>query len=133
MQAYAVCVPTWQSRAVLLQIVPGFRVGIVPVLGTMPSMFGMAAASHILCQLAEQPFNPEPIMEVTTLQFETQMARLLEREETKFGDCDSVAVDYNDVRLVSHDMHYSADALHTVFHQVTVTQVAPQVVRCAES
>ena len=74
----------------------------------MPSMFGMAAASHILCQLAEQPFNPEPVMEVTTLQIETQMARLLEREETKFGDCDSVAVDYNDVRLVSHDMHYSA-------------------------
>ncbi len=85
-----------------LQIVPGFRVGIVPVLGTMPSIFGMAAASHILCQLAEQPFNPEPIMEITVPQYETQMSRLLEREETKFGNTDGVTVDYDDVSLVIH-------------------------------
>ena len=71
--------------------------GIVPVLGTMPSMFGMAAASHILCQLAEQPFNPEPLMEITEQHFETQMARLLEREEMKFGNTDGVAVDHSDV------------------------------------
>jgi len=83
-----------------LQIVPGFRVGIVPVLGTMPSIFGMAAASHILCQLAEQPFNPEPIMAITVPQCETQMSRLLEREETKFGNTDSVTVDYDDVSSV---------------------------------
>ena len=34
---------------IILQIVPGFRVGIVLVLGTMPVMFGMAAASPIVC------------------------------------------------------------------------------------
>ena len=82
-----------------LQIVPGFRVGIVPVLGTMPAMFGMAAASHILCQLAGQPFNPEPVMDITVPQYETQLARLLEREEAKFGNTDGVAVDYNDVSI----------------------------------
>ena len=77
---------------------PGFRVGIVPVLGTMPAMFGMAAASHILCQLAHQPFNPEPVMEITGAQYETQLSRLLEREEAKFGSTDAVAVDFSDVR-----------------------------------
>ena len=87
------------SLRFVAQIVPGFRVGIVPVLGTMPAIFGMAAASHILCQLAEQPFNPEPIVNITEQHYETQMARLLEREETKHGDTDGVAVDYNDVSL----------------------------------
>ncbi|DBB11804.1 TPA: hypothetical protein ACH3X3_005959 [Trebouxia sp. C0006] len=86
------------------QIVPGFRVGIVPVLGTMPSIFGMAAASHILCQLAEQPFNPEPIMEITVPQYETQVSRLLEREETRFGNTDGVTVDYDDVVYVVRDV-----------------------------
>ena len=33
----------------------------IPVLGTMPAIFGMAAASYILCQLAEQPFTSEPL------------------------------------------------------------------------
>ena len=73
----------------------------MPVLGTMPAMFGMAAASHILCHLAEQPFNPEPLMEIIEQQYDTQMARLMEREETKFGNADSVAVDYSDVRFLA--------------------------------
>ena len=64
-------------------------------------MFGMAAASHILCHLAQQPFNPEPVMEITGVQYENQMSRLLEREEAKFGSTDAVAVDYNDVRVVA--------------------------------
>ena len=42
------------------QVVPNFRVGTIPVLGTTPSIFGLAAASWILCQLAGQPYSPEP-------------------------------------------------------------------------
>lgn len=70
------------------------------MLGTMPAIFGMAAASHILCQLAGQAFNPEPIVDITEQQYETQMSRLLEREETKYGSTDGVAVDYSDVSLL---------------------------------
>ena len=36
------------------QIVPNFRVRTIPVLGTTPAFFGIAAAAHILCHLAEQ-------------------------------------------------------------------------------
>ena len=96
---HPICRKAFTTAALCLQIVPGFRVGIVPVLGTMPAIFGMAAASHILCHLAQQPFNPEPIMDITEQQYQTQMARLLEREETKYGDVDGVAVDYSDVSL----------------------------------
>ena len=43
------------------QIVPNFRVRMIPVLGTLPAMFGLAAASHVLCELAAAPFAPEPV------------------------------------------------------------------------
>ncbi len=33
------------------------RVRIVPVLGTMPSIFGQSLAAYVLCQLANQPFK----------------------------------------------------------------------------
>lgn len=35
----------------------GMRVRIVPVLGTMPSIFGMSLAAAVLCKLAGQPFK----------------------------------------------------------------------------
>ncbi|KAJ1675464.1 hypothetical protein EV182_001211 [Spiromyces aspiralis] len=39
-------------------VLPDFRVRIVPVLGTMPAMFGMAMATYTLTQLAEFPTDP---------------------------------------------------------------------------
>ena len=45
----------------LPQIVPNFRVRTIPVLGTTPAAFGLAAAGHILCTLAGQPFQTEPL------------------------------------------------------------------------
>ncbi len=43
---------------------PNFRIRTIPVLGTTPAIFGLAAAAYILCQLAETPFTPEPIFRV---------------------------------------------------------------------
>lgn len=41
---------------------PDFRARILPVLGTIPSMFGMAIATYIILQLSEYPdFDPLPI------------------------------------------------------------------------
>lgn len=42
-------------------MVPNFRVRTIPVLGTMPALFGQAAAAHVLTHLAQQPFTPEPV------------------------------------------------------------------------
>lgn len=36
----------------------GFRVRVLPVLGTMPAMFGQAMASFVLCALAGAPLEP---------------------------------------------------------------------------
>ncbi|CAO3633063.1 unnamed protein product [Mucor hiemalis] len=41
---------------------PDFRARILPVLGTIPSMFGMAIATYIILRLSEYPdFDPLPI------------------------------------------------------------------------
>ncbi|KAJ1734376.1 hypothetical protein LPJ61_001097, partial [Coemansia biformis] len=39
-------------------VLPDFRVRIVPVLGTMPAMFGIAMGTHILTKLAGFPTEP---------------------------------------------------------------------------
>ena len=51
-----------------LQIVPNFRVRTIPVLGTTPSDFGMAAAGWILCQLADAPFETAPLLRINQQQ-----------------------------------------------------------------
>ena len=56
--------PGGRCCPLLVQVVPGFRVRTIPVLGTMPAIFGMAAASYILCQLAGQPFTSEPLFQL---------------------------------------------------------------------
>ena len=82
-----------------MQIVPNFRVRTIPVLGTMPSIFGLAAASYILCQLAQAPFHPEPIFKLVEGQYQTQLQRLTEREELIYGNSEGPAVDLDDVSL----------------------------------
>lgn len=52
------------------QVVPNFRIRTIPVLGTTPAIFGMAAAGHILCELAGQPFEGEPIIKLTAKQYQ---------------------------------------------------------------
>ncbi len=43
------------------QVVPNFRIRTIPVLGTTPAAFGMAAAGFVLCALADQPIDPRPL------------------------------------------------------------------------
>jgi tRNA threonylcarbamoyladenosine dehydratase len=40
-----------------LGVLPDFRIRILPVLGTMPAMFGYAAATHAICSIAEYPLE----------------------------------------------------------------------------
>jgi hypothetical protein len=49
------------ARLRIPQVVPNFRIRTIPVLGTTPAVFGMAAAGYVLCCLAGAPFASEPI------------------------------------------------------------------------
>jgi hypothetical protein len=79
------------------QIVPNFRVRTIPVLGPTPALFGMAAAGFILCQLAGAPFDGEPLLTLTALQYDRAMERLVAREEEAYGTADGVRIDRDDV------------------------------------
>lgn len=79
------------------QVVPNFRIRTIPVLGTTPAIFGMAAAAYILTQLAGAPFYSEPIIQLTGLQYDRALQRLVDREEERYGSSEGVAVDRDDV------------------------------------
>lgn len=78
---------------------PNFRVRTIPVLGTAPAIFGMAAASFILCQLAGSPFYGEPIIQLTGQQYDRALMRLQQREEEVFGSSEDLPVDRDDVSV----------------------------------
>jgi hypothetical protein len=101
------------------QIVPNFRVRTIPVLGTAPAIFGMAAASFILCQLAGSPFDGEPIIQLTAQQYDRALIRLQQREEEVFGNSKDLPVDRDDVS------GFSAIALRCWYFvcHITVTAV----------
>lgn len=40
-----------------LGVLPDFRVRILPVLGTMPAMFGYTVANHVICSIADYPMD----------------------------------------------------------------------------
>ncbi|PRW51003.1 NAD(P)-binding Rossmann-fold superfamily isoform 1 [Chlorella sorokiniana] len=106
------------------QVVPNFRVGTIPVLGTTPAIFGLACAAYILCQLAGQPIAPEPHFRVPPKQFQGIFDSLYEREELRFGSADGIGVDAEEVEALVKDVWhgYSARAPHPPGHDKGITR-----------
>ena len=65
------------------QVLPNFRIRTIPVFGALPAIFGMACAAHVVTTLAEQPFDSEPVFRMQLQQYETQLERLRDREDSK--------------------------------------------------
>lgn len=59
-----------------------FRIRVMPVLGTSPSIFGQAMASYVLCQLANQPFHPEGF-DILSKKLKVKMRTTMRKEEIK--------------------------------------------------
>jgi tRNA threonylcarbamoyladenosine dehydratase len=82
---------------VQLQTVPNFRIRTIPVLGTIPAIFGMAAATWLLCCLARVSIFPDPPFHIRRPQYETIFEALQEAEAARTGSCDGVRVDLEEV------------------------------------
>ncbi|KAL6959621.1 hypothetical protein U1Q18_039775 [Sarracenia purpurea var. burkii] len=67
------------------QIVPGFRVRIIPVLGTIPAIFGQVMASYVVTQLAGLVVQTEPLVNFDTDHYHVLHQRLIEHEELLYG------------------------------------------------
>ncbi|KAI3879997.1 hypothetical protein MKW92_037727 [Papaver armeniacum] len=86
------------------QVVPGFRVRIIPVLGTVPAIFGQVMASYVLTTLAEFDVHTEPIVTLDTNHYTTLHHRLIEHEEIVYGSSMEVQVDVEDVMFIVKEL-----------------------------
>ena len=95
-----------------LQLLPGFRVRTIPVLGTTPALFGCAAAAWAVCTLAGQPFHSAPPVALAPEQAMQQYERLLEREHLRFGTEEGMQCDPADVAYAMSELWGCRSARH---------------------
>ncbi|KAF5350596.1 hypothetical protein D9756_008673 [Leucocoprinus leucothites] len=102
-----------------------FRVRILPVLGPLPAIFGLNAATYILCDLAEKPiFNPLPIKNRKKL-YERMYRDLLHRESKLAGEqLSRLPIDEDDVGLIFDDLYRGRSAVppHDVPQRPTIVR-----------
>ncbi|KAI8030161.1 tRNA threonylcarbamoyladenosine dehydratase 2 [Camellia lanceoleosa] len=86
------------------QIVPGFRVRIIPVLGTIPAIFGQVMASYIVTQLAGLGVQTEPVVNFGMDHYHVLHQRLIEHEELLYGTSMQVQVDVEEVMYIVKEL-----------------------------
>ncbi|KAG1721440.1 hypothetical protein EDB19DRAFT_1961149 [Suillus lakei] len=89
-----------------LGVFDDFRVRILPVLGSLPSLFGLHIATYVLCEMAGNPIlNPLPIKNRKKL-YERLLRDLLHRESKFVGEpINKLPIDEDDVALIFEDLH----------------------------
>lgn len=92
------------------QIVPGFRVRIIPVLGTIPAIFGQIMASYVVTQLAEVQVHMEPVVNFDTDHYRVLHQRLIEHEELIYGTSNQVQVDVEEVVYIVKELWHGRSA-----------------------
>lgn len=73
-------------------MVPGFRVRIIPVMGSIPAIFGLVMSSYVVTQLAGFQVDTEPIVNLDTDHYRVLHQRLIEHEESLYGTAEEVQV-----------------------------------------
>lgn len=86
------------------QVVPGFRVRIIPVMGTIPAIFGQVMATYVVTHIAGMPVQTEPVVNLDVEHYGILHQRLIEREELQFGSAEAVEVDREEVAYVVREL-----------------------------
>ncbi|XP_054798253.1 tRNA threonylcarbamoyladenosine dehydratase 2 isoform X2 [Prosopis cineraria] len=92
------------------QIVPGFRVRIIPVLGSIPAIFGQVMASYVVTCLAGLQVQTEPVVNFDTDHYHTLHQRLIEHEESLYGSAVHVQVDVEEVMYIAKELWHGRSA-----------------------
>ncbi|WZY88662.1 tRNA threonylcarbamoyladenosine dehydratase-like [Brassica napus] len=92
------------------QVVPGFRVRIIPVLGTIPAIFGQIMASYVITQLAGVQVQMEPIVNLDLDHYRMLHQRLIEHEEAVYGTSAQVQVDVEEVKYIVKELWHGRSA-----------------------
>jgi len=119
-----------------LGVFDDFRVRILPVLGPLPSIFGLHIATYILCELAEKPIsNPLPIKNRRKL-YERMLRDLLQREQKFTGEIiNKLPIDEDDVALIFEDLHRGRSVIppHAVPSRPVLVRWDPEMPLTAEN
>ncbi|XP_056162875.1 tRNA threonylcarbamoyladenosine dehydratase [Syzygium oleosum] len=100
------------------QIVPGFRVRIIPVLGTIPAIFGQIMASYVVTQLARFQVQTEPVVNLDMDHYRILHQRLIEHEESLYGTATHVQVDVEEVMYVVKELWHGRSAREQIAKDV---------------
>ncbi|CAA6664767.1 unnamed protein product [Spirodela intermedia] len=92
------------------QIVPGFRVRIIPVLGAIPAIFGQVMASYAVTELAGLCIQTEPVVNLDIDHYRILHHRLLEHEEAVYGSAAQVLVDAEEVMYIVKELWHGRSA-----------------------
>ncbi|KAF8911348.1 hypothetical protein CPB85DRAFT_1375896 [Mucidula mucida] len=89
-----------------LGVFDDFRVRILPVLGPLPSIFGLHVATYIICELAGKPIlNPLPIKNRRKV-YEKLLRDLAKRESLLAGqELNKLPIDEDDVAFIFEDVY----------------------------
>lgn len=111
-----------------LGVFDDFRVRILPVIGPLPSVFGLHIATYVLCELAGKPIlNPLPIKNRKKL-YERMYRDLLVRESKLLGEqLNKLPIDEDDVALIFEDLHRGRSVIppHNVPSRPTLVRWDP--------
>ncbi|KDP39833.1 hypothetical protein JCGZ_04243 [Jatropha curcas] len=102
--------PSGEDNPSDYQIVPGFRVRIIPVLGTIPAIFGQVMASYVVTQLAGLQVEMEPIVNFDSDHYRMLHQRLVEHEESLYGTAMEVQVDIDEVKYIAKELWHGRSA-----------------------
>lgn len=92
------------------QVVPGFRVRIIPVLGSVPAIFGQVMASYVVTKLAGFQVEYEPVVNFDMDHYRILHQRLIEHEELVYGTASEVQVDVEEVMYVAKELWHGRSA-----------------------
>ncbi|KAK9118096.1 hypothetical protein Scep_016189 [Stephania cephalantha] len=102
------------------QIVPGFRVRIIPVLGTIPAIFGQVMASYVVTQLAGINVQMEPVVNLDVDLYRTLHQRLIEHEEIVYGTSSQVQVDIEEVMYIVKELWHGRTCRHQIWFLIAL-------------
>ncbi|CAN1829171.1 tRNA threonylcarbamoyladenosine dehydratase 1, partial [Linum perenne] len=86
------------------------EVRIIPVLGTIPAIFGQVMASYVVTQLAGFQVEMEPVVNLDTDHYQMLHQRLIEHEESLYGTAIEVEVDVEEVKYIVKELWHGRSA-----------------------
>ena len=108
------------AEAVEYATLPDFRVRVLPVLGTLPAIFGMVLATHIILKLANFPIEPLPI-KLRTSVYQRLHKELMGRENRLYN-LRSIPLTVKDVAYIFEEIWRGRSAVSGSLEKPVLTR-----------